>query len=183
MLVLPLAGERPYDLVAPGIYVGRWPAGFPTEFPADCPNIVDMTAEFPEPPIVLRGRRYACVPSLDCMMPLPESIIEAVHEVQTWPGATYVHCANGHGRSACFAALMMVIRGHSSTWREAFLAMKRIRPYVNIHGGQAVLMDSVEARMRRRGLLPEASSPVCDPLASRSVELAATGEATAAPGV
>lgn len=169
-IILPLAGERPYDLVAPGIFVGRWPAGFPVEFPSDCPNIVDMTAEFPEPPVVLRGRRYACVPSLDCMMPLPESLIAAVAEVQTWSGATYVHCANGHGRSSCFAALLMLVRGHAPSWRAAFASMKAIRPYVNIHGGQAVLMDSVEALMRSRGLLPEASeSPVPDPLMPRSV--------------
>lgn len=36
-LVLPhCMGEHPYDLVAPGVYVGRWPLRYPSEFPTDC---------------------------------------------------------------------------------------------------------------------------------------------------
>jgi len=160
---IPVGGERPYDLVAPGIYVGRWPLRFPSEFPRRCPNVVDLTSEFPARADVLAGRRYACVPSLDCTMPEPGPLIAVAAEVATWRGDVYVHCANGHGRSACFAALLMLQRGDSASWREALAAMKQVRPYVGVHGPQAALMDVVEASMRGCGMLPPPSEPGARP--------------------
>lgn len=169
LISLPLVGERPYDAVAEGIFVGRWPMRFPSEFPAHCPNVVDLTAELPARADVIQGRRYACVPALDCTMPLPGALIAAAATVGSWPGGVYVHCANGHGRSACFAALLMVLRGDCSSWRDAVAQMKTVRPLVSVHGTQAALMDEVEASMRAAGMLPplaaEGARPVDRPAA------------------
>ena len=169
LVSLPLVGERPYDAVAEGIYVGRWPIRFPSEFPAHCPNVVDLTAELPARADVIRGRRYACVPALDCTMPLPGALIAAAATVGGWPGGVYVHCANGHGRSACFAALLMVLRGESATWRAAVEQMKTVRPLVSVHGTQAALMDDVEASMRAAGMLPPLAAEGAVPAASPAV--------------
>lgn len=165
LISLPLVGERPYDAVAEGLYVGRWPIRFPSEFPAHCPNVVDLTAELPAREDVIRGRRYACVPALDCTMPLPGALIAAAATVGSWPGGVYVHCANGHGRSACFAALLMVLRGDCASWRDAVAQMKTVRPLVSVHGTQAALMDDVEASMRAAGMLPPLAAEGAEPVA------------------
>jgi hypothetical protein len=169
-LMLPWDGERPYDRVGIGIYVGRYPIRFPSEFPANIASVVDMTAEFPARPDVVQGRRYAVVPALDCTMPDPRALIAAAVEVNTWTGPVYVHCANGHGRSSCFAALLMLQRGEAASWREAFAMMARVRPWVSLHDNQAKLMDFVEQEMRRLGYV--APSKSSDVAAAGEVELA-----------
>lgn len=164
LLVFPCLGERPYDYVAEKIVVGRWPMRFPAEFPRECSGIVDLTAEWPARPDVLRGRRYVCCPTLDCTMPDPVHVLKAVEEVAKWPEGetTYIHCANGHGRSASFAAILMVVRGHAEGWRKAMEIMKKRRPHVGVHEPQAKVMDEVERMMRAKGLLGEGRAPRLD---------------------
>ena len=69
---------------------------------------------------------------MDCELPQAEALAALAAEVALWPGETYIHCANGHGRSASLAALVMVLKGESADTVAAFAAMKRHRPLVGI---------------------------------------------------
>jgi hypothetical protein len=153
---VPLSGEAPFDRVADGLYVGRWPLRFPSEFPADCPNWIDLTAEFPARRSVLRGRRYVCLPSMDCTLPDNESLISLAVEAAGWDGDIYISCANGHGRSACLAALIMLVRGLATSWEDAFQQMRKNRTSISIQRNQVAIMHEIDATMRARGLVAAA---------------------------
>lgn len=78
----------------------------------------------------------------------------------------YIHCANGHGRSACLAAFVMVCRGMARDWKAAFGLIQQSRPLCHIHPGQSRVMEAAQA------LLDEAEAG----------EEAAAGEDTLATG-
>jgi hypothetical protein len=153
---VPLSGENPYDRVADGLYVGRWPLRYPSEFPGNCPNWIDLTAEFPARRSVMRGRRYVCLPAMDCTLPENEALLSLAHEAAGWDGDIYISCANGHGRSACLAALILLIRGQATDWRAAFRDMKKHRPAIGIQRNQTRTMDDLNATLLERGLVPAA---------------------------
>lgn len=136
--------EKPFDLVADGIYVGRFCMRYPSEFPVDCTHVVDLTAEFPVRGEVRRGRTLRCLPCLDREMPEEEALGLLALEVAEWGGVTYIHCANGHGRSAVLAAMVLVLRGHCGTVAEGMRLMKTRRSVISgqphqINAGQRAL--------------------------------------------
>lgn len=63
----------------------------------------------------------------------------------TWEGGIYVHCANGHGRSSCFAALVLVFRGLAADWKQAFSLMKAHRKYISVQAPQIAMMNELQA--------------------------------------
>lgn len=126
-----ILGEHPFDLVAEGIYVGRFCMRYPSEFPVECTHIVDLTAEFPVRKRVLMGRTFRCLPSMDREMPEEQPLGLLAREVADWGGITYIHCANGHGRSAVLAAMVLVLRGHCTTVAEGVELMKLRRSVIS----------------------------------------------------
>lgn len=91
-------------------------------------------------------------------MPRMQDLIDKARTVaDEWEGGVYVHCANGHGRSSCFAALVMLFRGMCPDWKTAFAEMKKQRKYINIQGPQIAMMNEIQAIIQpeldaRRGL-------------------------------
>lgn len=71
----------------------------------------------------------------------------------------YVHCANGHGRSATYCAVVMMYRGQARGWRHAFTVMKAKRPWINIQRPQELAMDRIEGILRQHGALPQHQQP------------------------
>jgi hypothetical protein len=66
-------------------------------------------------------------------------------QIATWREEVYIHCANGHGRSASLAALVLVYRGMFRTWREAFAHIQLSRKLAKIHVNQEHIMDEAQA--------------------------------------
>jgi hypothetical protein len=129
--VLFLSREDPYNLVAPGLYVGRFPLYMPRPFsvkdidpmPNEHVAIVDMCAEFPAIPWVVEQARgkYWCLPCLDGDMPEDkQTMLDAARDVARLgeDQSVFVHCANGRGRSLCFAALVLALRNEETMLRE-----------------------------------------------------------------
>ena len=100
--------EDPYNEVSDGFWVGRWPRRYPAEFPVEADNVVDLTAEFPARRTVVRERTYLCCPCLDMEMPQARALADFAQRVASLQGRTYVHFANGHGRSALIVAMVCV---------------------------------------------------------------------------
>lgn len=132
--LLVLLNEDGYNLVAPGIYVGRFPLWFPCRragmlgcdgaLPKDHVGVVDMCAEFPALPWVIEQAdgKYICLPCLDGDLPENKmELLRAARTVAAWGSSTpvYIHCANGRGRSCCFAILVILLRGSSKGDLEA----------------------------------------------------------------
>jgi protein-tyrosine phosphatase len=125
--------------IAPGLWLGRRP--FARELPPGVSLVVDLTAEFAEPRAVREGRDYHCVPSLDATAPDERSLRSAIEKVAGWPGTVYVHCAQGYGRSALFAAAVLVRRGLAADARQAEAQLRQSRPGVRLSPAQRRLLD------------------------------------------
>lgn len=132
-----LTGERAWDEIAPGLYLGRWPR------PVDCPKevtmIVDLTAELPR--AGAPSCEYVLVPTLDGCPPRVEDIDALARRIAAHDGVVYVHCAFGHGRSAAVMAAALTLRGTHGPLEDVVRHMRARRP--------GVFMSRVQRRTLR----------------------------------
>lgn len=131
--------EAPWHRVAEGLYLGRrTPA---RAAPADARVVVDLTAELPRIAGLPEDVRYHVLPTLDATAPAFDAFADLASRLADEPGPIFVHCAAGHGRSAAFAAAILVARGQASSALEAEAVLKRARPLVHLHREQRELVD------------------------------------------
>lgn len=136
-----LGREPCYDRVAPGIYLGRRPIG--QELPDDVKLVVDLTAEFPRPPGIRAGCEYLCLPTLDGFIPSEDQGRRLVDKLAAHPGPLYIHCAQGHGRSAVIAGALLVRKGLAVDGVDAERRMKAARPGVSLSASQRTLLQKL----------------------------------------
>ncbi len=147
-----LIRENASDEVAPGIWVGRRPLC--REIPPGVKWVVDLTAEFWIARRVCAGREYVCYPTLDAHVTSDAAFLEAVREIAALEGGLYIHCAQGHGRSAAVTAALMIIRGLAADVDEAERIMIAARPKVWLNKPQRDLVRRVTLQ------LSDASAPL-----------------------
>lgn len=97
-------------------------------------NFVDLTAEFPEPRSFRQSGGYLNFPILDAGAPDPEALREAINKLR--PGRTYVHCAQGYGRTGLFAVALLVNSGVVSSSEEGLRLLKSVRARVHLNAEQ-----------------------------------------------
>jgi protein-tyrosine phosphatase len=129
-----LSQEDLYNEVAPGLWVGRRVLG--DELPEGVGLIVDTAAEFAEPSSALARAAYRSFPVLNYAAPDAEALRALVAELRDDPRGVYIHCAQGHGRSATVAAALVLARGLAATPAEAEAMVVRVRPKVHLEEGQ-----------------------------------------------
>ena len=154
-IVRVLGGEEPWHEVARGMYLGRRVEHW--ELPARVRVVVDLTAEFVEPPEVRTGRRYVCVPTLDASVPEVQALADGIEAVLQTRGNVYVHCAAGHGRSAMAMAVLMVARGEARDVDDAIARMQAVRPRVKPRTTQRRVAHAAVALLRERGTIAPVS--------------------------
>jgi len=133
-----LSREPCYSEVASAVWLGR--RCFANELPPEVGLIVDLTAEFPEPKPVREGRIYLCLPVLDASAPSLEDFQSLIQAIVSSHKPVYIHCAQGHGRSAMVAAAVLVARGDVATLDEAEGMLQSSRPAIKINGAQRKLL-------------------------------------------
>jgi protein-tyrosine phosphatase len=120
--------EDAANAVGAAIYVGRRPLLH--EIPRDVVRVIDLTAEF-WPARGIRSRfAYVCYPTLDAHVCDDEIFRAAVRESLPVAGALYIHCAQGHGRSAALAAALLIAHGVAKDVDDAEKIMCAARPGV-----------------------------------------------------
>ncbi len=130
--------------VAPGIWLGRWPRA--DDLPPNTHLVVDLTAELPiRPGVLIPGRLYRCLPTLDATPPPAEGLHRLAKEVAPHPGPVYIHCAAGRSRSATLAAAVLVHRGLAQNASEAIAILRRARPRVRLTRHQHDVLEQVLA--------------------------------------
>lgn len=132
-----LSSERCCDEVAPGIYLGRRPCA--GEIPGHVTFVLDLTAEFAANSRAIADRSYLAVPMLDAHTGNHEALRNAIQTAADWPGPIYIHCAQGHGRSACVAAAILVRRGIAADAAEAVRLLESARTGVSLSRSQIQL--------------------------------------------
>lgn len=128
------SGERAFDEIAPGLFVGRRPRL--QELPPGVTLVVDMCTEFPASRGVASACAYVCIPTLDGTPPSPAELVRAVDAVLAARGPVLVHCAAGHSRSAMVALLAAIVRGTWPDLETAERAARAIRPGIRLNGPQ-----------------------------------------------
>lgn len=135
--------------VAPGLWIGRRCGG--NELPAGTSMIVDLTCELWEPASVRTRSGYRCLPVLDasiCNGPDFRKLVDAVND---FPGVILIHCAQGHGRSACVAAGVLIARGIVKDATEAENRVVAVRPRVRLKPVQRRILASIPTAASRVG--------------------------------
>jgi hypothetical protein len=133
-----LSREACHNQIVPGMWIGR--RAFATELPATTDCVVDLTSEFVEPRAVRCGRTYICLPTLDGHATHPDRFNELVERLAPMRESIYIHCAQGHGRSAALAAAVLLRRGLAVSVDEAERILRIARPGIRL------------SRRQRRGL-------------------------------
>lgn len=131
--------EAPAHEVAPGVWLSRRP--LVGEVPTEVALIVDLTAEFPVARGLTAGREYLLVATLDGLATRLPAFREGVERVAAFEGAVLIHCAAGHGRSATFAAAVLLRRGLARDPGEAEERLRKVRPGVRLNAGQRRLLQ------------------------------------------
>lgn len=137
-----ISREPAHNIVTEDLVVGR--RLLPEELDGEFANYVDLTAEFAEPSVIRRSAGYLSLPVLDGSAPGPDALREMVNRLR--PGKTYVHCAQGHGRTAMFAIAVMLKSGTVRTVSEGLEKLSRVRPGINLSVAQRRCIESFAGR-------------------------------------
>ena len=68
-------------------------------------------------------------------------LIELVNSIIACRGGVYVHCAQGHGRSATVVAAVLLAKGLAGNKEEAEQLLKKARAKVRLNRKQQRLLD------------------------------------------
>ena len=109
-----------------GIWVGR--RIMANELPAQVDTVVDLTYEFREPRAIAEKHNYILFPILEGSVPHNSfEFLELIKKLKREPTTLYIHCADGHGRTALVAAALLVAKGISPNLTQAFADFKKAR--------------------------------------------------------
>jgi protein-tyrosine phosphatase len=133
-VVMGVRGSRDASEVANGLWIGRRP--MLRDIPIGTTLLADMTCEYSR----VRGMDEACeyttLPTLDNSAPPLAQLLPFVRRIAAHKGIVYLHCAQGHGRSALAMACVLLARGEAAD-AEAVLAMiRKVRPRIRLTRGQ-----------------------------------------------
>jgi hypothetical protein len=126
------SGEPAFHRVSPHLVVGR--RLFTREKPGGFANYVDLTAEFAEPREVREAPEYVAFPLLDASAPSVAALRGAVAGLR--PGPTFIHCAQGHGRTGLFALAVLLESKTVQTVDEGLAKLTEVRPGIRLSASQ-----------------------------------------------
>lgn len=139
--------EAHYHEIAPGLYLGRYPDR--KALPPDVTIVVDLCAEIPRVPAQKVGvsTRYLATPTLDGTAPPLETLKQTVATIcECATGATLIHCASGHGRSATVMGCVLIKKGLADSAETALALMKQGRPRVSLQKEQFEMIKTFAAQ-------------------------------------
>ncbi len=131
-LVRLLSREAAFNAIDDNLVIGR--RLLASEAPEGFDHYVDLTAEFEEPAPIRIRPGYRCLPILDASVPRVEELRGAVESSAR--GRTFVHCAQGHGRTGLFALALLLRRGSVQTIEEGVGLLRSLRPAVRLNREQ-----------------------------------------------
>jgi len=127
-----LSREARTNRVSEQLVVGR--RLLPGEMPDSFANYVDLTAELQEPRAFRELPGYLAFPVLDASAPTPSELRSVVSRLRAGP--TFVHCAQGHGRTGLFALAVLLSSGGVRDVEEGLSLLASARPAICLNPEQ-----------------------------------------------
>lgn len=137
--------EPAFAQVVPNLFFGRRLSTREAES-VKWVSALDLAGEFAEIPSLRALPGYRSLPVLDTTAPTEEQLRDA----STWlarateSGPVYVHCALGHGRSACVVIAHLLLTGQVDTITEGTKLLQSLRPGVRLHPAQRQRLRAFE---------------------------------------
>ena len=132
--------ESAFDQLTDTVFIGRRLLSH--ERPSQFDHIVDLTCELNEPE-ALRSSGYISFPTLDGHYPDTNDLSQRVIRVAELDGTVYVHCAQGHGRTATFAIAYLLHVGYSTSVDDAVNYVLERRPDAHLNRSQYAMLCSM----------------------------------------
>ncbi|WP_088259321.1 dual specificity protein phosphatase family protein [Fimbriiglobus ruber] len=129
--------ECAFARVVPNLYFGRRLT--PGEARAvTWVRVLDLAAEFTETRPLRESPGYRSIPVLDTTAPTESQLRAAIGEIEAGvrSGPVYVHCALGHGRSACVVVAYLLSTGHVARAADGVRLLRSLRPGVRLNAAQ-----------------------------------------------
>jgi hypothetical protein len=153
-----LSREPAYVQVAPNLFFGRRLSAREAEA-ARWVSILDLAGEFPASRWQRTRPGYRSLPVLDATAPSEEELWSAVAWIAETvaAGPVYVHCALGHGRSACVVITYLLSVGAVGTVAQGVRLVRSLRPGVRLQPPQRRLLRRFEPRPAIQDADPDAA--------------------------
>ena len=132
--------ESPYNQLTDSVFIGR--RLLSSERPIQFDHIVDLTCEFNEP-FALRSTGYISLPTLDTQHPSLDELRRRAEIIANLDGTVYIHCAQGHGRTATLAIAYLIHTGHSTTINGAIEYVLDRRPLAHLGRSQRKMLQAL----------------------------------------
>jgi hypothetical protein len=142
-LVRGFSREPAHNEVSDDLVIGR--RLLPGELKGEFANYVDLTAEFVEPAAFRSAPGYLCFPILDGAAPDAKALADFVSRLH--PGRTFIHCAQGHGRTALLALAVMLKSGAARTVDEGLNKLRAVRPGIGLSPAQRRCIENFAATL------------------------------------
>lgn len=133
--------EAPYNLVAPGLWLGRRLSSG-KRLPGEVSMVLDVTAEQARMRS-MKQLEYHTLPTLDGQAPDKQALATLLDKLAPYPKTIYVHCWAGRGRSATVLAGLLIKRGIARDIDHAIEIMQMVRPQVKLSKSQRVMLESI----------------------------------------
>lgn len=141
-----LSREPAFHSLTENILIGR--RLLSREFPPEVHSVIDLTSEFTEP-ARLRQAGYHSFPILDASVPTESRLHDWLRQTDDIAGTIYIHCAQGHGRTALFAACLLLHRGLVATADEGLALIQSRRPHARLNAVQDWFLRDIAPRILR----------------------------------
>lgn len=139
-----LSREDAINTLDSDVIIGR--RLLPSELTFSPGTIVDLTCEFPEPPAIRSSGQYISFPILDASAAASETIAEFAETLSGLESPVFIHCAQGHGRTALIASALLLSRGLASDADDALKKVQNARPLARPNAFQANTLRAAAER-------------------------------------
>ncbi len=119
------------------------------EMPSEIQNVIDLTCEFREPPQIPANFNYISFPILDASVARFSDLQSLIEKIDSLEGKSYIHCAQGHGRTGWVTAAILLSRHPEMSVEDAISQIRATRPALRCNREQMRSLNEMRRALKR----------------------------------